>query len=181
MTWHAIVTTPRGEFRADQEFKEAGIIRFLPSYKINTLMRYSKARVKTVEQPLMPGYLLADIDFSKYSRHPGLINRMKFVAGIVGIKGKPTPLRSSVVHDLKELCLAGRFDQGRKRGQDKRFLHGDRVMITEGTWAGFVVTFRETAGGMLKPRMGYVSVMFDRLFGSDKFAMDVPQSILVAA
>jgi transcription antitermination factor NusG len=182
MTWYALRSTPRGEFRANEELGLAGIDRFVPFYMVRTLVRHTKGRQKITMQPLMPGYLFADVSFSTRSHDPYLLDRCGHVAGTIRTaSGKPIPLREKVVTELVQLCRSGCFDQGRARGHDGRFVNGDKVRITDGTWAGFEVTFRETASGILRPKMGYVAVMFDRLFGTRNFTMHVPQAMLVAA
>lgn len=202
MNWFALRSTPRGEFRADEELKEVGIERFTPFYRCRTLLKHTKGRVKTVERPLMPGILfarLSDGDFFASKRKRDAFRAVshgreylvpqaeepicKHVVDVYRkLNGTPMVVTDlERLNSLRKLCEAGAFDQGRERGHDNRFVNGDRVRITAGPWAGFVVTFRETASGVHKPRMGYVKVMLDQLFGRPGFDMDVPQELLEAA
>lgn len=182
MNWYALRATPRGEFRADEELEQAGIERFTPFYRVRTLIRHTKARVRVVDRPLMCGYLFAKLDFGPHSHHPTALDGCKYVVDTVNtISGKPIPLREKVLLDLRRDCESGKYDQGRERGQDDRFMDGDAVRIVEGTWAGFVMKFRATAEGTPKPRMGYVRLAMDRLFGCDGFELDVPQELIEAA
>lgn len=184
MQWFALITVPRGEFRADAELGQAGIVRFTPSFKQRTLIRHTKGRVKTIDQPLMTGYVFAQLDFSPMSHHPSLLAKCKHVVGPVGVQGQPAPIIGdglSCLAQLKLRCEAGAFDQGKRRGQDNRFHDGDMVRITSGPLSGLYVTFRETADGTLRPRAGHVKVMLNRMFGSPGMLVDIEQELVEAA
>lgn len=184
MNWYALVTVPRGEFRADAELEQAGIVRFTPFFKQRTLIRHTKGRVKTIDQPLMTGYLFAQLDFSPRSHHPSLLaQKCKHIVAPVGVQGQPVPIIGeglSCLAQLKLRCAAGAFDQGQRRGHDNRFRNGDLVRITGGPLMGFTVTFREVADGSLRPRAGHVKVLLERMLGVER-TVDLPQELIEAA
>lgn len=181
MNWYAIRSTPRGELRADAELAAAGITRFTPTFSRMTQIRYTKGRSREIVHPLMPGYLFAQLDFSPTSHHPSLLDGCRHVIEPISIQGKPVPILTKELDQLRLLCGAGAFDQGRQRGQDNRFRAGDTVRVSSGVWAGFVMKFRDTASGAPKPRMGYVRLVMERLFGQAGFEIDVPQELVEAA
>lgn len=179
--WFALRIASRGEFRADEELALAGIERFTPTFKRRTLVRYTKGREKEIQLPLLPGYIFAAIDYSEDSHHPRLIKKKcKHVIDVLGICGKPVPVRAAELRQLRLLCDAGAFDQGRQRGQDNRFKDHDPVIIVSGPLAGLRGSFRETAGG-LRPRSGFVRVAMQMLFGRHDFETDVPLDLVEAA
>lgn len=181
MNWYAIITTPRGELRADEELAEAGIERFTPTFKRSCAARYTTPRFREREVviPLLSGYTFAKLDFGHRSHHPSLLGDCKHIVGPIKICGAPVPVRKKELRQLRLLCDAGAFDQGRARGSDNRFKQGDAVRITQGPLAGISASFRETAGGM-RPRSGFVRVMLERMFGAS-FETDVPQDLIEAA
>jgi transcription antitermination factor NusG len=180
MDWFAIVTTPRGELRADEELAEAGLEHFTPTYKLSTHIRHTKGRIRTINQPLLRGYTFAQLDFSYSSHHPTLLKKCKHIVEPIRICGIPVPVQLAELRQLRLLCDAGAFDQGRQRGQDNRFRDGDTVRITSGPLQGISASFRETAGG-LRPRSGFVRVCLERLFGQRDFETDVRVELIEAA
>jgi transcription antitermination factor NusG len=178
--WYALRSTPRGEFRADEELEQAGIERFTPTYKRSTLIRHTKGRAREIVMPLMSGYLFAQLDFSPRSHHPSLLDGCKHIVEPINIWGTPIPVRANELEALRLLCAAGAFDEGKKRGHDNRFRNGDLVRITGGPLMGFTVTFREVADGSLRPRAGHVKVLLERMLGIERM-VDVPQEMIEAA
>lgn len=178
--WYALRISSRGEFRADEELELAGIERFTPTFKRRCLQRYTKGREKEIQLPLLPGYAFACLDFGPHSHHPTALEDCKHVIDVLGICGKPVPVRSAELKQLRLLCDAGAFDQGRARGRDNRFREGQPVRIHGGPLNGLEARFRETCGGM-RPRAGFVRVVLDRLFGQMNFNVDVPRELVEAA
>lgn len=181
MDWYALRTMSRGEIRAGQELRDAGITEFTPTFKRWTLVRHTKGRAKEVTHALMPGYLFARLDFGPHSHHPSLLESCKLDPVKPPMAEKPYPVRDKELEQLQRLCAAGAFDQGTRRGHDNRFKDGDMVRITDGPLRGVMVTFRETADGSLRPRAGHVKVMLDRLFGCAGMLVDVEQELVEAA
>ena len=182
MKWFAIRSTPRGELRADAELEQAGIEHFTPTFKRRTLVRYTKGREKVIVIPLITGFTFAQLDYGPFSHHPRVLDDCKHIIGPIRVQGRPAPIIGEGLprlHQLRLLCDAGAFDQGRLRGQDNRFREGDTVRITAGPLQGICASFRETAGGM-RPRAGFVRVMLERMFGS-RFETDVQQELVEAA
>ena len=178
--WYALRIMSRGEFRASEELAEAEIEHFAPTFTRRTRVRYTAGREKQVTLPLLPGYIFAALDFGPHSHHPTALDDCKHVIDVLGICGKPVPVRSAELRQLRLLCDAGHFDQGRQRGQDNRFKDHDPVIIVSGPLAGLRASFRETAGG-LRPRSGFVRVAMEMLFGQRDFETDVPLDLVEAA
>lgn len=180
LSWFALITTPRGELRADEELAAANIEHFTPTFKRRMLVRYTKGREREVTFPLLTGYTFAKLDYSPHSHHPTLLADCDHIVGPIKICGMAVPVRSAELRQLRLLCDAGAFDQGRARGSDNRFKQGDAVRITQGPLAGISASFRETAGG-LRPKSGFVRVCLERLFGQRDFETDVRVELIEAA
>src|SRR5438874_11323225 len=124
MFWFAVQVTPRHENKVDIILAYKGYERFLPIYKVR---RNWSDRIKTLEQPLFPGYLicrtLAGL-LSGILGTPGVIR-------VVSFAGKPYPVTDEEIERLQQAVNSGRPLQ--------RVAHlciGRRVQIKAGPLAG---------------------------------------------
>lgn len=184
--WYVLRPTIRGDRRAAEELKEAGINHFVPTFNRITLVRHTKAQVKTVEMLLMPGYVFAQLSIeqtktvNKHNRRQGLHgskpSEFQHVAQIVRIPGtdRAMPVDAKAVEQLRYLCADGAFDQGKRAGSG--FVHGDKVLIIGGPFDNIVATFK---GGKVKP--GFAKLVLSKMFGSKDIEVLVPDDLIQAA
>jgi len=166
--WYVLRAASRGEFKANSELALAGVEHFLPIYRRYSLIRHTKAQRREIVMPLMHGYLFARVDLQS-GHDMAAIDGCKHISAMVKPRGadRPVHVDDRAIEQFQQLCAAGKFDQGHKRGGDNRFVDGDRVRIVEAPLAGLVVTFRDTAEGTRVPRIGCVKIILDRMFGAE--------------
>lgn len=161
--WYAVRPTIRGEFRARADLEDVGIEHFLPTFKRWTLVRRTKGRRRQTEHPLLPGYLFARLHGDLFS----LIHdrdRCPHVVRIVSqtdATPRPVFVPDKNILALKHLCDIGHFDQGKRSGDG--YVTGDRVLITEGVFAGLTARFKDD-----KTKPGTVRLILDRMFAGQR-------------
>ena len=118
------MTKPRHEKTVAAAFRAKGIPEFLPQYR--SRRRWSD-RCATVELPLFPGYL-----FCRFVRAQSLsVRQTPGVVDVVGIAGKPAPIRDEEILDLR-----ASVESGRPILPWPYPAAGDRVRIGSGPLAG---------------------------------------------
>lgn len=126
ISWFALQVTPRHEISVDTLLNCKGYERFLP---LCTVRRNWSDRVKTLEQPLFPGYLFCRIPqmaLGPILRTPGVIR-------IIGFGGKPCPVPDYEIEQLQQVMHCSR------NNCCVPFLAvGQRVKIKTGPLAGIV-------------------------------------------
>lgn len=174
--WYVLRPTIRGDRRAAEELKEAGINHFVPTFNRITLVRHTKAQVKTVEMLLMPGYVFAQLSIEQTKTVNKHNRKFQHVAQIVRVPAtdRAMPVDAKAVEQLRYLCDTGSFDQGKRAGSG--FVHGDKVLIIGGPFDNIVATFR---GGKVKP--GFAKLVLSKMFGSKDIEVLVPDDLIQAA
>lgn len=131
MTWHVAYCAVRAERRAAAALTERGIEAYVPVEK----HWRSHARIRdTTERPIFPRYLffrLAGQSFYDVRQADG-------IETIVGSCGKPAPIPSEWVHEIRESQRAGHFDY--TRTNTVTFQANDPVRIIGGPFAGMLAT-----------------------------------------
>jgi transcription antitermination factor NusG len=97
--WFAAYTRPRHERQVATQLAESHIASFLPTYKSS---RRWKDRRKLLEVPLFPSYLFVQMT----SENRLDLLRLPGVVGLVSFQGKPAPLPSVEIENLRQ-GLAG--------------------------------------------------------------------------
>src|SRR2546425_576567 len=94
LRWYAVRVRARFERIAATHMSERGFESFLPSYKVRR--RWSD-RIKTIEQPLFPGYLFCRTD--QRSRLP--IMMVPGFLHFVGFGAGPAPIEDSELDSIR--------------------------------------------------------------------------------
>ena len=97
--WFAVRTAPRSELRASSELSLRGLENYLPTRRV---IRNWSDRVKTVDEPLFPGYLFGRFDLDDRVR----VLQALGVKQIVGIGNTPAPISDSEIDNLRALVSA---------------------------------------------------------------------------
>jgi transcription antitermination factor NusG len=124
--WYAIHSRSRHEDVVLNGLKKKLIEAFLPKMQV---MSRRKDRRKTILVPLLPGYVFVHSDLNLY--HYWDIIKTYGVVRILGIQGKPVPVKEEEIASLK--TLHGTDRTVRNQAYMKS---GDRVMIMEGPLKG---------------------------------------------
>jgi len=126
LKWYALHSRSRHEDVVFKGLRKRSIEAFLP--KIQVISR-RKDRRKRILVPLLPGYVFAHTDLNPYNYWD--IIRTYGVVRIVGIEGKPIPVKEEEIVSLQ--ILHGTDRTVRNRAYMKR---GDMIMIMEGPLKG---------------------------------------------
>jgi transcription termination/antitermination protein NusG len=124
INWFAVQVTPRHETKVDIGLGYRGCERFLPTCKVR---RNWSDRVKTLQQPLFPGYLFCRTT-------AGLLGSVLATPGVIRVisfGGKPCPVADQEIADLQRALHSGRPMQ-----PVPHLSLGQRVQIKAGPLAG---------------------------------------------
>lgn len=92
--WYAVYTRPRAEKKVYAQLVQKGIEAYLPLTKVR---RQWSDRMKTVEEPFLPGYVFVKVTFIQYYNVlviPGALHYVCF-------EGKPAAIPDWQIEDLK--------------------------------------------------------------------------------
>lgn len=123
MKWHAIRSTPSGEFRAMLGIDAAHIEAFLPVEKVWGPER--KGRKTKVLRPLIPRYLFACFDAG---RDLGKILEIDGVDDVLRIDGKLGYANEDRIAELKRSQEVGGFD---KTTRHLNLIAGEKVSVVD--------------------------------------------------
>lgn len=126
LKWYAIHSRSRHEDVVFKGLRKKSVQAFLPKIQV---MSRRKDRRKRILVPLLPGYLFVHTDLNAY--HYWDIITTYGVVKIVGIKGKPVPVKQEEILSLQ--ILNGTDRTVRNQAYMKR---GDMIMIMEGPLKG---------------------------------------------
>ena len=93
--WFAAYTLPRHERKVAVQLAERQIPSFLPTYRS---VRRWKDRRKVLELPLFPSYLFVKVN----SENRLDLLRLPGVMGLVSFQGKPAPVASAEIENLRQ-------------------------------------------------------------------------------
>jgi transcriptional antiterminator RfaH len=110
--WHAIYSTPAGEFRAMLGIDAAHIEAFCPVERLRAPGRSHKRDVQVVIRPLFPRYLFARLDGG---RDLGRVLEIDGVADVLRINGRPGYVDERLVDALRRAQELGVFDRTNNR------------------------------------------------------------------
>src|SRR6185436_583772 len=125
MPWYAVSTKPHQEKHAELHIKRFGIECFLPLLKENKIIRRT---LKTVIEPLFPGYLFAQFDLNKHYR---AVSYATGVRRVVEFGSGPVELDATMIDAIKE-----RLNDGYVMLMPVRPMHGQVVRIKSGPLGG---------------------------------------------
>ncbi len=126
LRWYALHSRSRHEEVVFKGLCNKSIESFLPRMQV---MSRRKDRRKRIWVPLLPGYVFVRSDLNSYQYLE--ILKTYGVVRIIGIQGKPVPVKDEEISSLKVLNDTDRTVRNRA------FMHtGDRIRIMEGPLKG---------------------------------------------
>ncbi len=134
--WYAIYTRSRCEKKLNRALQKNKYDTFLPLVKER---RQWSDRIKTVEVPLLPGYLFVNIlpeQLYEIYEYPGVVN-------FVQDGGRPARIRKQEIEALVEATTK----EIRMKIVPKAFAAGEKVDILYGPFRGFRGTILEQGNG----------------------------------
>jgi transcriptional antiterminator RfaH len=137
MHWYVIHTKPKQEQRALLNLEQQGYECYLPMITVEKLYQ---GGVSVIEEPLFPRYLFIQLDVSQSGKSWGPIRSTLGVSRLVTFGTEPAKVEDRLIETLRAhkdvLC-----------GQPLRlFDQGDRVLITEGPFAGIEAVYQMNDG-----------------------------------
>jgi len=126
LKWYALHARSRHEGVVFDQLEKKSIEAFLPKIEV---MSRRKDRRKRILVPLLPGYIFVHTDLNPY--HYWDIIQTYGVVKIVGIQGKPVPVKEEEILSLQ--VLNGTDRTVRSQAYMKS---GDRIMIMDGPLKG---------------------------------------------
>lgn len=126
LKWYAVHARSRHEDVVFDGLRRKSVEAFVPKVQV---MSRRRDRRKRIFVPLLPGYVFVHTNLSPYEYWD--IIKTYGVVRIVGIQGKPVPVREEEMESLR--ILHGTDRTVRNQAYMKR---GDRVMIMEGPLKG---------------------------------------------
>jgi len=134
--WYAIHARSRHEEVALQGFRNKMIETFLPKVEV---MSRRKDRRKRILVPLLPGYLFVHTDLNP-TQYWDIIKTYGVVR-IIGIEGKPVPVKDEEITSLRILDGTDRTIRNQAY-----ITEGDTIMIMEGPLKGLTGYYLERKG-----------------------------------
>jgi len=126
LRWYALHARSRHEDVVFRGLRRKSIEAFLPKIQV---MSRRKDRRKRIYVPLLPGYVFVHTDLDPY--HYWDIIKTYGVVRMIGVKGKPVPVKEEEMASLQ--VLDGTDRTVRNQAYMKT---GDRIMIMEGPLKG---------------------------------------------
>jgi len=136
LKWYAVHARSRHEEVVLQGFRNKMIETFLPRVEV---MSRRKDRRKRILAPLLPGYLFVHTDLNP-SQYWDIIKTYGVVR-IIGIEGKPVPVRDEEITSLRILDGTDRTIRNLAY-----ITEGDTIMIMEGPLKGLTGYYVEHKG-----------------------------------
>jgi transcriptional antiterminator RfaH len=132
LNWYVLQTKPKQENLVEAWLNFAKIEVFNP--KIQEV-RLVKGKKKKIAVPLFPCYVFAKL-------HPGLFDIVIYTRGvrkILGVNGKPKPIKESVIETIKERLNGNAHIYIPESCLDNFAIKpGDYVLVVDGPLKGFV-------------------------------------------
>lgn len=126
LKWYAVHARSRHEDVVFEGLSRKSVEAFLPKVQV---MSRRKDRRKRIFVPLLPGYVFVHTNLNPYQYWD--IIKAYGVVRIIGVQGKPVPVKEEEMESLR--ILHGTDRTVRNQAYMKR---GDRVMIMEGPLRG---------------------------------------------
>jgi transcription antitermination factor NusG len=130
-TWFAVQVAPRAERRVAFLLEHKGYEPFAPTYR---LRKQWSDRIKTVEEPLFPGYVFVGTSGTTVG---GLICSTPGVIRILSFGGRPCPIPDVEIDAVRKLTLLG------KPLPTPHLNVGQKVEIRDGPFAGIIGIVRQ--------------------------------------
>ena len=137
MYWYVIHTKPRQEIRALLNLEQQGYECYLPLLAVEKLHQRA---LRVVEEPLFSRYLFTRLDVSQSGKSWGPIRSTKGVSHLVTFGKEYAKVDERLIEALRAqrdvLC----------RQPQRLFAQGERVMVTNGPFAGIEAIYQMSDG-----------------------------------
>ena len=137
MDWYVIHTKPRQEARALVNLELQGYECYLPQFMRQKLQR---GVIGLVHEPLFPRYLFIQLDSTQSGKSWGPIRSTLGVSRLVTFGFEPARADSALIDLLKQHAKEIEIEP------DKIYQEGERLLITEGPFAGIEAIFEMDDG-----------------------------------
>ena len=137
MHWYVVHTKPRQEARALLNLEQQGYECFLP---LLTAEKLHQGALTVVNEPLFPRYLFIRLDADASGKGWGPIRSTKGVSRLVTFGTEAAKLDERLIETL-------RAQSGELARQTKKlFTPGERLLVTDGPFAGLEAIYKMTDG-----------------------------------
>jgi transcriptional antiterminator RfaH len=132
--WYLVFTKPRQEAIALKNLQDQGYPCYLPMMRIERLRR----RVAAIGvEPMFPRYLFIRLDSGEHGKSWSPIRSTPGVSHLVRFGIRPAKVDDRLIDLLRE--------REQRLPEERLFLAGDRVVITEGSLAGVEAIFQTSS------------------------------------
>jgi transcriptional antiterminator RfaH len=136
MNWYLIHTKPRLEQCALENLQNQGYDCFLPIIRVEKLRR---GKLVEVDEPLFPRYFFIQLDTGNQAQSWHPIRSTKGVSRLVSFGQEPAKVGNALVDLVRAQCSLGAVQQ-------RHFTQGEKVLITEGAFAGLEAIYQMSDG-----------------------------------
>ncbi|MDU8501532.1 transcription/translation regulatory transformer protein RfaH [Pseudomonas syringae] len=130
--WYLIQTKPRQEARAEEHLRRQHFQCYRP-LQVDAKKTATRAQA---DEPLFPGYLFIHMDQVQDNWYP--IRSTRGVSRIVTFGGHPVPVRDHLIEQIRQRLSSP--------APKARFIQGDPVVITTGSWSDVEAIFLSEDG-----------------------------------
>lgn len=137
MHWYVVHTKPRQEPRALLNLEQQGYACYLPTLAVEKIRQ---GTLVVEDEPLFPRYLFIQLDPTQSGKSWSPIRSTKGVSRLVTFGTEPAKVDPQLIHTLRQ-----RPEQLSPEPQ-RLFNPGERVIITDGPFAGLDAVYQMTDG-----------------------------------
>lgn len=127
MHWYLVHTKPKQEKCALQNLEQQGYVCYLPILPIEKLRQ---GQLTVIDEPLFPRYLFIQLSQGISAKSWSPIRSTKGVSRLVSFGIEPAKVDEQLIDLLR------RQEQAHQTRPQRLFAAGDRVVLTEGPFAG---------------------------------------------
>jgi transcriptional antiterminator RfaH len=136
MNWYLIHTKPRLEQCALENLQHQGFECFLPMIRVEKLRR---GKLVEVDEPLFPRYFFIQLDTGNQAQSWHPIRSTKGVSRLVSFGQEPAKVGDALVALIRAHCSSDAVQQ-------RHFMAGEKVLITDGPFAGLEAIYQMSDG-----------------------------------
>ncbi len=137
MHWYVVHTKPRQEARALLNLEQQGYECYLPLLAAEKL---HQGVLTVVNEPLFPRYLFIRLDAEASGKGWGPIRSTKGVSRLVSFGAEPAKIDAQLIEALRAQ------DEAATRQTRKLFTPGERLLVTQGPFAGLEAVYQMNDG-----------------------------------
>ena len=137
MNWYLIYTKPRQEERALVNLHAQGFSCYLPQFNQQKMRR---GKLVDLMEPLFPRYLFVQLEQGLHAKSWGSIRSTLGVNHLVKFGSEAVRIKQQLIDTLKS------YEVKHNRSVSQLFKPGQKVLITEGPFAGIEAVYQMTDG-----------------------------------